>query len=181
MRQGNLIFVARTITFHDEPARALDASCTKLLAYTGNRLSHTRRVGAFLPAEAGGMGLNFTISTLVAGAIDEVARALGGKRGEPARATVMALQSVTAVRFGWRGPSREEPTPFDRVYSARWREHLSRNFTSEAVIDFMLEFDLRWRGTGTEECTRLGLRSPSANVESGPGRNLSRYSRSRFR
>ncbi|KOO34495.1 hypothetical protein Ctob_016112, partial [Chrysochromulina tobinii] len=151
LRQGNLIFVARTITFHDEPAKALDASCTRLLANTGNRLSHTRRVGAFLPAEAGGLGLRFTMSTLVAGALDEIARAFGGKRGEPARATVIALLTTTAVRFGWRGPSPEEPTPFDYSYPERWREHLSRHHTGEAIIDFMLQFELRWRGTGVEE------------------------------
>eukprot|EP00900_Chrysochromulina_parva_P005609 jgi/Chrpa1/15049/Chrysochromulina_OHIO_Genome00019029-RA len=107
--------------------------------------------GAFLSAEAGGLGLRFTMSTLVAGALDEIARAFGGKRGEPARATVAALLTATAVRFGWRGPSPEEPTPFDYSYSERWREHLSRHHTGEAIIDFMLQFELRWRGTGVEE------------------------------
>jgi hypothetical protein len=47
-------------------------------------------------------------------------RACGGRRGEPARAIRLAVQTVFVAGLGWDGPSVEAPTAFDFAIDERW-------------------------------------------------------------
>ena len=89
IRHGGLIFAARTLPFHGGIDCKLDVAVTKQLAFHGDRLPDSKLVGAFMPNKGGGLGLRPTKGTLVAAQLDEYLKACGGRRGEPARASVL--------------------------------------------------------------------------------------------
>ena len=118
----------------------------------GNRLRHSKTVGAFISDKHGGLGLRPVQSTMAAGIIDERARALAGRRGEQARAVQLAAHMVFAASLGWDGPSYEAPTAFDYMISERWLPLLRPEVPSECVALHMAELGLSRRGTGVAEC-----------------------------
>ncbi|KOO29441.1 hypothetical protein Ctob_004847, partial [Chrysochromulina tobinii] len=150
--QGIFIFPARTIPFTEKVAKALDAKATKVLCNHGNRLRHSKIVGAFISGKCGGLGLRPVQSTMAAGFIDERARAFGGRRGEPARAVQLAAHLAFAASLGWDGPSHEAPTAFDFVISERWLPFLRLDVPSECVALHLAKLGLNWRGTCVAEC-----------------------------
>ena len=150
--QGIFIFPARTIPFTEKAAKALDVKATKVLCNHGNRLRHSKTVGAFISGKYGGLGLRPVQSTMAAGIIDERARALAGRRGEQARAVQLAAHMVFAASLGWDGPSYEAPTAFDYMISERWLPLLRPEVPSECVALHMAKLGLSWRGTGVAEC-----------------------------
>ena len=150
--QGIFIFPARTIPFTEMAAKALNNKATKVLCYHGNRLRHSKIVGAFISGKCGGLGLRPVQSTMAAGIIDERARAFGGRRGEPARAVQLAAHLAFAASLGWDGPSHEAPTAFDFVISERWLPLLRLDVPSECVALHLAKLGLNWRGTGVAEC-----------------------------
>ena len=154
IRHGSLTFAARTMAFGKSTTEQLDTATLHLLATNGDRVRHSRRIGAFMPSEAGGAGVRFTRGSTVAAHVDEPLRACGGRAGEPARAQLLALMTALAARMGWQGPSRAAPTPFDFRFSPRWRGLLSSRIPSEALLACLLDFDLQLHGTGVAECAK---------------------------
>ena len=150
--QGVFIFPARTISFTEVASKALDTKATKLLFNHGNRARHSKIVGAYVAAKYGGLGLRPGRSTMAAGLLDEIARAWGGRRGEPARAVRLSLQTVFVASLGWDGPSAEAPTVFDFAISERWLPCFKSEVPMEGVALHMARLGLRWRGTGVAEC-----------------------------
>jgi hypothetical protein len=51
------IFPARTIPFTEKAAKALNVKATKVLCNHGNRLRHSKTVGAFISGKHGGLRL----------------------------------------------------------------------------------------------------------------------------
>jgi len=150
--QGVFIFPARTIPFTEVASKALDIKATKLLFNHGNRARHSKIVGAYVAGKYGGLGLRPGRSTMAAGLLDEMARAWGGRRGEPARAVRLSLQTVFVASLGWDGPSAEAPTVFDFIINERWLPCFRSEVPMEGVALHMARLGLRWRGTGVDEC-----------------------------
>jgi len=109
-------------------------------------------VGAYVAGKYGGLGLRPGRSTMAAGLLDEMARAWGGRRGEPARAVRLSLQTVFVASLGWDGPSAEAPTVFDFIINERWLPCFRSEVPMEGVALHMARLGLRWRGTGVDEC-----------------------------
>ena len=61
------IFPARTIPFTEKAAKALNVKATKVLCNHGNRLRHSKTVGAFISGKHGGLGLRPVQSTMAVG------------------------------------------------------------------------------------------------------------------
>ena len=140
--QGTSIFAARAAMFREEAAVRVDRRALEILANHGHRLRHTRAITSHLA-----LGLGHAYATVAAATIDEQVRALGGRDGEPARATDEQLWYMVAAMLGWR-PSSKEPTAYDFEPHKRWRAKLSEQLSVESVMKIMGRFELKFRSTG---------------------------------
>ena len=147
VKQGCVIFQARTAPFEEEMATRIDAKANGLLADHGHRLRHHRVLTTMASYEAGGLAVRAQYPTIVAAVIDELMRGLAGRDGEPGRLMLEQTVYMTAARLGW-APSEAEPTPYDFMPEERWATQLSEAYYMENVYRLLIRFKLRMRGTG---------------------------------